>query len=94
MGDSKVAVLLEDLRAQFRTFGEGLDSLNVKVDRLDDNLQVVRDEVNNLKIEVRNLKTENRREHLQMMQMIRELTARFKRRSNASNKLNKNRWLT
>jgi len=33
MDDQKVAVLLEDLRAQFRTFGEGLQLLNDKVDK-------------------------------------------------------------
>jgi hypothetical protein len=33
MDDNKVAVLLEDFRAQFRTFGEGLQLLNDKVDQ-------------------------------------------------------------
>jgi hypothetical protein len=32
MDDNKVAVLLEDLRTQFRTFGEGLQLLNEKLD--------------------------------------------------------------
>lgn len=32
--DSKVAVLLEDLQSQFRVFGEGLQMLGDKVDRL------------------------------------------------------------
>jgi hypothetical protein len=32
MDDNKVAVLLEDLRAQFRTFGEGMQLLNEKVE--------------------------------------------------------------
>jgi hypothetical protein len=31
MDDNKVAVILEDLRAQFRTFGEGLDGLSEEV---------------------------------------------------------------
>ena len=30
MDDNKVAVLLEDLNAQFRTFGEGLEFLKEK----------------------------------------------------------------
>lgn len=34
MDGNIVAVLLEDLRAQFRTFGEGLQLLNGKVDRV------------------------------------------------------------
>jgi hypothetical protein len=38
MEDNKVAVLLEDLRAQFRTFGEGLQSVNDKIDKVDQNI--------------------------------------------------------
>jgi hypothetical protein len=33
MDDNKVSVLLEDLKTQFRTFGEGLQLLNDKVDK-------------------------------------------------------------
>lgn len=33
MKGSQVAILLEDLRSQFRAFGEGLLTLNEKVDR-------------------------------------------------------------
>ena len=32
--DSEVAVILEDIRSQFRVFGEGLQALNEKVDEL------------------------------------------------------------
>ncbi len=52
MDDNKVTVLLEDLMAQFRTFGEGLQLLNDKVDQ--------------------NIK-ENREEHQQLIQMVKEL---------------------
>lgn len=77
MDDQKVAVLNEDLRAQFRTFGEGLQMLNEKMDR---EFGEVKNEVNNLKNEFCNLKhdlksfkTENHQEHQQLMQMIKEL---------------------
>ena len=32
MDDSKVAALLEDIRSQFRVFGDGLQMLNEKID--------------------------------------------------------------
>lgn len=35
MDDSKVAVLLEDLKAQFQVFGEGLQTVIQKTDRLE-----------------------------------------------------------
>lgn len=35
MDDNKVGVLSEDLRAQFRTFREGLQLLNDKIDRVE-----------------------------------------------------------
>ena len=40
MDDNKVAVLLEDLRAQFRTFGEGLAGLR-------EEMKEFREETNN-----------------------------------------------
>lgn len=39
MDDNKVAVLLEDLRSQFRVFGDGMQMLNDKVDRVDKRLE-------------------------------------------------------
>lgn len=59
MEDSKVAVILEDLRAQLQVFGEGLEA--------------VRQEVSGLKQEFAQERRLNRQEHRQMMQMIREL---------------------
>ena len=70
MDDNKVAILLEDLMSQFRTFGEGLQLLNDKVDK---DFQEVKTEINSLKLELTNLKTENRQEHQQLRQMIKEL---------------------
>jgi hypothetical protein len=70
MEDNKVAVLLEDLRAQFRTFGEGLLMLNNKVDK---GFQEVKTEIDSLKIELTSLKAENRQEHQQLKQMVKEL---------------------
>ena len=66
MDDNKVAVLLEDLRSQFRTFGEGLQMLNDKVDRLESKLDAHIEE-NRRDFEI------NRQEHRQLMQMINEI---------------------
>jgi len=41
MEDSKVAVILEDLRSQFRVFREGLQMLNEKVDQVDKKVDVL-----------------------------------------------------
>lgn len=65
MDDNK-AILLEDLRAQFRTFGEGLQLLNDKIDRVEQKLDAHIEE-NRRDFEA------NRIEHQQLMQMIKEL---------------------
>jgi hypothetical protein len=57
MDDSKVAILLEDLMSQFRTFGEGLQLMNNKVDK---GFQEIKTEIDSLKLELTNLKAENR----------------------------------
>ena len=41
MDDNKVAVILEDIRAQFRTFGEGLQIVNDKIDKMDQRIERV-----------------------------------------------------
>lgn len=66
MDDNKVAVLLEDLRSQFQTFGEGLQILNDKIDRVEQKLDT-HIEDNRREFD------QNRREHQQLMQMIKEL---------------------
>ncbi len=69
MDDNKVAVLLEDLRAQFRTFGEGLQLLNDKVDQGFDTL-------NN---RIDRLEASNHQEHQQLHQMITDLNQEVKK---------------
>jgi len=64
--DSKVAVILEDLRSQFRVFGEGLQALNEKVDKIDQNLDAHI-------VENRRQFDQNALEHRLMLQMIKEL---------------------
>jgi archaellum component FlaC len=91
MDDNKVAILLEDLRAQFRAFGDGLQLINEKVDHglkdvkdeigslksdvnnLHSEVNNLHSEVNNLKVEIATLKSDNRQEHQQLMQMVKEL---------------------
>lgn len=63
MDDTRVAILLEDLMSQFRIFGEGQESLR-------DDLKKFRDEIN-ARLEKSDL--QNRQEHQQLMQMIKEL---------------------
>jgi hypothetical protein len=75
MDDNKVAVLLEDLRAQFRTFGEGLQLVNDKIDRLDQKLDT------HIAENRREFET-NRQEHHQLIQMIKELDREYKLKSN------------
>jgi hypothetical protein len=68
--DKNVAVLLEDLRAQFRTFGDGLQLLKDKVEQ---GFKEVKTEIDSMKTELINLKFENRQEHQQLGQMVKEL---------------------
>ena len=63
MDDSKVAILLEDFRTQFKIFGEGIEMLNNKVDKgfLQLNTRIDR------------YISENRQEHQMMIQMVKDL---------------------
>lgn len=81
MEDSKVAVILEDLRSQFRVFGEGLQMLNEKVDRIDNKVNVLDNKVNVLDNKVNALdkklerhEIKNEEDNRLLMQMIRELS--------------------
>jgi hypothetical protein len=74
MDDNKVAVLLEDLRAQFRTFGEGLTLLNEKMDKQSIKLNEVKKEVVDFKHEFIDMKEQNRQEHLMLKQMIQDIS--------------------
>ena len=66
MDHNKVAVLLEELMAQFRTFGEGLDILQGEIKK-------VKNEVTDFRNETKQRFLENGREHQQLMQMIKKL---------------------
>jgi Sec-independent protein translocase protein TatA len=63
MDDNKVAVLLEDLLSKFRTFGEGLvglrEEMNNRFNHLEQKLDTHIDQ--------------NRQEHQQLIQMVKEL---------------------
>ncbi|NLW49055.1 MAG: hypothetical protein GXY86_17205 [Firmicutes bacterium] len=76
MDDNKVAILLEDFRAQFRTFGEGLDGLKdeLKDFRNETNrrLESLENKATNLAIEFKSFKTDNKQDHQQLMQAIKE----------------------
>lgn len=70
MDDRQVAVLLEDLRAQFRTFGEGLQLLNQQVEQ---GFSEVKAELGSLRSENLHFRLQNQQEHQQLRQMIQEL---------------------
>jgi DNA anti-recombination protein RmuC len=73
MDDNKVAVLLEDLKAQFRTFGEGLQLVNDKIDKMDHRIERVEQKLDIHVEENRREFNLNRQEHQQLIQMIKEL---------------------
>lgn len=73
MDDNKVAVLLEDLMAKFNTFGEGLEGLRNEMNTRFDTLEQKPD---NHIDENRHEFIQNRQEHQQLMQMIKELRYR------------------
>jgi hypothetical protein len=79
MDDNKVAVLLEDLRGQFRVFGEGLQILNDKVDNINIKINALEQRMGNVELKIGGFEYKfdehikvNHQEHMQLMQMIRE----------------------
>lgn len=70
MDENKVAVLIEQLMSQFRTFGEGLDGLRDEMNHRFNNLE---QKLDDHFIKNRNEFIENRREHQQLIQIIKEL---------------------
>ena len=70
MDDNKVAVLLEDLMAKFRTFGEGLDGLRDEIQNRFNNLEQKLDQHT---FDNRQEFIQNRQEHQQLIQMVKEL---------------------
>jgi hypothetical protein len=73
MENDKVAVLLEDLRSQFRVFGEGLESVTGKIDRLEQKVDRLDQKLDAHVLENRRDFDINRQEHQQLMQMITEV---------------------
>ncbi len=80
MDENKVAVLLEDLRSQFRTFGEGLQLVNDKVDKMDQKIESLDHRLGSLDHRLERVEQkldahieQNRQEHQQLMQMVKEL---------------------
>jgi predicted RNase H-like nuclease (RuvC/YqgF family) len=73
MDDNLVAVLIEDLQPQFRSFGEGLQLLNDKVDRVETKVDNLDKKLDTHIEENRRDVGQNRQEHQQLMQMIKEL---------------------
>jgi putative component of toxin-antitoxin plasmid stabilization module len=70
MDDNKVAVLIEDLMSQFRTFGDGLQQIN---DKMDQHILENRQEFQKITERMDHLAMENRQDHQQLNLMIREL---------------------
>ncbi|MGE5581089.1 MAG: hypothetical protein ACM3X9_00975 [Bacillota bacterium] len=69
MDDNKVAVLIEDLMSKFRTFGEGLDGLRDEMNNRFNNLE---QKVDKLEFKLDAHIEQDRRDHLQLMQLIKE----------------------
>jgi dsDNA-specific endonuclease/ATPase MutS2 len=76
MDDNKVAVLIENLMSQFRTFGEGLDGLR---DEMKEFRGETSNRLNNLEQELISLKAENHRDHKQIIQAVQDLDSEVKR---------------
>lgn len=77
MDDNKVAVLLEHLQAQFRTFGDGLQLLTDKVDNgfdeLNGRVDKLESRMDKLEGKLSQIDESNSRDHKQLMQMVKEL---------------------
>jgi hypothetical protein len=70
MDENKVAVLIEQLMSQFRPFGESLEGFREETNQRFDTLE---QKLDNHIDENRHEFIENRQEHQQLMQMIKEL---------------------
>lgn len=87
MEDNKVAVLLEDLRAQFQVFGEGLQLVDEKINRVEQKVDKVELKLNSVELKLNSVELKldahieqnlceferNHLEHQQIMQMVKEL---------------------
>jgi archaellum component FlaC len=73
MEDNRVVILLEDLRAQFRTFGDGLQFVQEKIDKLDQRIERIEQKLDaHIEDNRRDFET-NRRDHQQIVQAVKEL---------------------
>lgn len=79
MEDRHVAVILEDLRGQFRVFGEALGSQNVKLDALARDVADVKVRVAHVETDIADVKV--RVAHVEHMVMNGASTKRRPRRS-------------
>lgn len=57
MEDNKVVVILEDLRSQFRVFGEGQEALIKKVDNLIKEVDILKEDSTIIKAELVHIKS-------------------------------------
>ncbi|MCL6590867.1 MAG: hypothetical protein K6U80_13065 [Firmicutes bacterium] len=73
MEDNKVQVLLEDLRSQFRIFGDGLQFVLEKIDKLDQRVERIEHKLDSHIEENRRDFEGNRRDHQQIIQAVKEL---------------------
>ena len=77
MEDSKVAVLLEDIRSQMRIFGEGLQMLDEKFSgkfqEMDARFDRMDTRFDRMESRFNSFEHQNQQEHRLMMQMISEL---------------------
>ena len=80
MDDNKVAILIEDLMSQFRTFGEGQQILIDRMDKLETTVVDIKNDLSDLRIE-------NQIEHKELKQMILEVAAEQKEIKNKVNDL-------
>ena len=71
MDDTKVAVLMEDIKSQFRVLGDGLQMLNEKIDAQGQKLSA---KIDSLDHRVISLEVSNSNEHRLILQMIKELS--------------------
>ena len=78
MDDTKVAVLMEDIKSQFRVLGDGLQMLNEKIDaqgqKLSDKIDSMDQRVTSLDQRVISLEVSNSNEHCLILQMLKELS--------------------
>lgn len=78
MDDSKVAVLLEDIKSQFRVLGDGLQMLNEKIDaqgqKLNEKIDSVDHRLTSVDQRLASLEVSNSNEHRLILQMIKELS--------------------